>query len=69
VNAVSLGIIVTPWWDRMPERARNAYFAQTAASVPVGRVGQLEDVAQTILLLIQNSFVLGRLLTVWGGTS
>jgi NAD(P)-dependent dehydrogenase (short-subunit alcohol dehydrogenase family) len=67
VNAVCPGIILTPWWDRVPEQTRNTIFAQTAASVPVGRVGQPEDVAQAILFLIQNGFVTGTIIDCDGG--
>jgi len=38
VNAVSPGLIATPYWDRMPEDARQAMYQRSAASVPVGRV-------------------------------
>ncbi|GCF07131.1 SDR family oxidoreductase [Dictyobacter arantiisoli] len=67
VNAVSPGIIVTPWWDRVSEDFRNDFFAQSAAGTPVGRVGQPEDVAQTIIFLIQNTFVTGSIIDCDGG--
>jgi NAD(P)-dependent dehydrogenase (short-subunit alcohol dehydrogenase family) len=67
VNAVSPGIIATPWWDRVPEGFRNEIFTQTAASLPVGRVGQPEDVAQAIVFLIQNGFVTGTIIDCDGG--
>jgi NAD(P)-dependent dehydrogenase (short-subunit alcohol dehydrogenase family) len=67
VNGVCPGVIMTPWWDHVPEQARNAIFAQAAASVPVRRVGQPEDVAQAILFLIQDSFVTGTIIDCDGG--
>lgn len=67
VNAVSPGVIATPWWDRVPERFRNDFFEQSAAKAPVGRVGQPEDVAQAIVFLIQNTFVTGSILDCDGG--
>ena len=67
VNAVSPGVIATPWWDRVPEAFRAAHFAQSAAAVPVGRVGQPEDVAQAIVFLIQNSFMTGTIIDCDGG--
>lgn len=67
VNAVSPGVIATPWWDRVPEGFRNDYFAQSAATVPVGRVGQPEDVAQAIVFLIQNGFMTGTIIDCDGG--
>ena len=50
----------------MPEAFRDAYFAQSAAAVPVGRVGQPEDVAQAIVFLIQNSFMTGTIIDIEG---
>jgi NAD(P)-dependent dehydrogenase (short-subunit alcohol dehydrogenase family) len=67
VNAVSPGVIATPWWDRVPESFRNDFFAQSAASAPAGRVGQPEDVAQAIVFLIQNTFVTGSIIDCDGG--
>jgi NAD(P)-dependent dehydrogenase (short-subunit alcohol dehydrogenase family) len=67
VNAVSPGVIATPWWDRVPERFRNDFFAQAAANAPAGRIGQPEDVAQAIVFLIQNTFVTGTILDCDGG--
>jgi NAD(P)-dependent dehydrogenase (short-subunit alcohol dehydrogenase family) len=67
VNAVSPGVIATPWWDSFPSEQREAFFAQTAQSLPVGRVGQPEDVAQVILLLLQNGFMTGSIIGCDGG--
>jgi len=49
VNAVSPGTIDTPIRASMPEAARRDMLAKTAASLPVGRVGASEDIAQQIL--------------------
>jgi len=35
--------------------------------VPVGRVGQPEDVAQAMVFLIQNSFMTGTIIDCDGG--
>ncbi|HTK09901.1 MAG TPA: SDR family oxidoreductase [Ktedonobacteraceae bacterium] len=67
INAVSPGVIATPWWDRVPEAFRNTIFSQTAASLPVGRVGQPEDVAEAIVFLIKNGFMTGTIIDCDGG--
>jgi len=36
--------------------------------LPVGRVGEAEDVAQTYLYLMRNGFVTGQISIVDGGT-
>jgi NAD(P)-dependent dehydrogenase (short-subunit alcohol dehydrogenase family) len=67
VNAVSPGVVATPWWDVVPPDQRDAIFTQTAQSLPAGRVGQPEDVAQVILLLLQNGFMTGSIIECDGG--
>ncbi|GHO49614.1 SDR family oxidoreductase [Ktedonospora formicarum] len=67
VNAVSPGIIATPWWNIMPEKQRVAFFKESAAATSVGRVGEPEDVALSIVYLIQNGFVTGSVLECDGG--
>lgn len=67
VNAVSPGIIDTPWWDFMPADVRSETFRQYAQSTPAGRIGQPEDVARMIALLIGNTFITGQVMTIDGG--
>lgn len=67
VNAVSPGVIDTPWWSFLPEEARRETFSEYAQVAPVGRVGQPDDVAQAIAQLISNTFITGQVLTVDGG--
>jgi NAD(P)-dependent dehydrogenase (short-subunit alcohol dehydrogenase family) len=67
VNAVSPGVIDTPWWDSLPKDVRQSYFAQAASTLPVGRVGHADDVAQAIVMLARNGFVTGSVLEVAGG--
>ncbi|MEH7106701.1 SDR family oxidoreductase [Bacillus sp. JJ1764] len=67
VNIVSPGIIDTPSRSKMPEETRNNFYASVANKLPVKRIGRAEDVAQSVLYLIQNSFVTGTVLHVEGG--
>jgi len=67
VNIVSPGIIDTPSRSKMPEDARENFYATVAGKLPVKRVGKPEDVAQSVLYLLQNSFVTGTVLHVEGG--
>jgi NAD(P)-dependent dehydrogenase (short-subunit alcohol dehydrogenase family) len=69
VNAISPGVIDTPWWHGVPEPDRSALFAQYAAASPVGRIGSADDVAQAITSLIANGFVTGTVITVDGDSS
>lgn len=67
VNAVSPGIIDTPWWDAMPAGAKADFFARAGSSLPVARIGTAAEVAQTIALLVRNGFITGSTFEVDGG--
>jgi NAD(P)-dependent dehydrogenase (short-subunit alcohol dehydrogenase family) len=67
VNAVSPGVIDTPWWSSFPAEAREAQFEELAAAVPTGRIGDDADVAAAIAYVIGASFVTGTVLPVDGG--
>jgi NAD(P)-dependent dehydrogenase (short-subunit alcohol dehydrogenase family) len=69
VNAVSPGVVDTPWWDAMPADQREAALASFAAKAAVGRVGQPDDVAKTIAFLIDNTFMTGQTIICDGGLS
>ncbi|NUS12067.1 MAG: SDR family oxidoreductase [Streptomyces sp.] len=68
INAVSPGIIDTPWWNWLEAEARRRTFDEYARSAPAGRVGRPEDVAGAIGYLMGASFTTGVVLTVDGGS-
>lgn len=67
VNAVSPGVIDTPWWNWMSEDQKRESFKKFAQSTPVGRIGKPEDIAQAIVFVIGNSFMTGCVLECDGG--
>jgi NAD(P)-dependent dehydrogenase (short-subunit alcohol dehydrogenase family) len=67
VNAVTPGVVDTPWWDFVAAEQRQAAFAEYAGKAPVGRIGTPDDIASAIAFLIGNSFVTGHVLTCDGG--
>ncbi len=67
VNAVSPGIIDTPWWDAQPATLREAIFARAAAALPVGRVGTPDDVAAAVVFVATNGFMTGTVIECDGG--
>ena len=69
VNAVSPGVIDTPWWSFLPADAREAQFAGFGAELPVGRVGRADEVADAIVYLINAGFVSSTVLSVDGGAT
>jgi len=66
-NVVSPGIIDTPTRAAMPAEARTAMLENVAKSLPVKRVGQAEDCADQILLMLRNTFMTGSVVYVDGG--
>ena len=69
VNCLSPGFCDTERFDHMDSDRRNAMLANTAASLPLGRVGQPEDMGESIYYLATNTFVTGVVLDVDGGHS
>lgn len=67
VNLVSPGFVRTPLWAGIPEAQREAMYAERGAALPVGRVGEAEDIAQTYLYLMTNRYATGQAVVVDGG--
>jgi 3-oxoacyl-[acyl-carrier protein] reductase len=65
VNAVTPGFIVTEMTEKMTDKAREAMTEQ----IPLGRLGEAEDVANAVLFLAsdQSSYITGQVLGVNGG--
>lgn len=68
VNAVSPGVIDTPWWDKIPEAFKRRVFDRIAATVPVHRVAGAEEVADAIVFPAGNRYLTAIILDVDGGT-
>jgi NAD(P)-dependent dehydrogenase (short-subunit alcohol dehydrogenase family) len=67
VNAVSPGTVKTPAYGWMNAEQQQAYYAAIAESLPAKRVGEPDDLAASILYLMQNRFTTGTVLEVNGG--
>lgn len=67
INAISPGVIDTPYWDKMESGARESFYQAAARSVPLQRVGQAADIADAVLFFAGNRFVTGSVLLVDGG--
>jgi NAD(P)-dependent dehydrogenase (short-subunit alcohol dehydrogenase family) len=68
VNVVSPGVVDTPMYLRLGEEQRKTMYQQVAASLPVKKVGQAEDIAAAFLFLMGNSYATGTTLYVDGGS-
>jgi NAD(P)-dependent dehydrogenase (short-subunit alcohol dehydrogenase family) len=68
VNAVSPGIVDTPWWNGMPKEAKDAFFRTAEATLPVRRVGRAGEVGELVALVAASGFVTGSVYTIDGGS-
>jgi NAD(P)-dependent dehydrogenase (short-subunit alcohol dehydrogenase family) len=67
VNAVSPGLVDTPWWSAIPEAGRLAYFESAAKSLPAGRIATADDVAEAVVLAATNPNITGTIIESDGG--
>lgn len=67
INAVSPGVIDTPYWETVTEDRRDALFEMAANQLPVGRVGTPEEVAEAVLFAMTNRFTTGAIIDCDGG--
>lgn len=65
VNAVAPGFIQTTMTDKLPEKAKEALMS----AIPLGRLGQPEDVAKAVRFLCSDAanYITGQVLNVDGG--
>ena len=67
VNTISPGLIDTPIRAGMPADKKKAMLDHAAATLPARHVGQAEDVADAILMVMTNPFMTGSTLFIDGG--
>lgn len=67
VNAVSPGWVDTPIWSFVAGDKKDETLCAMAKRLPVGRIGQPDDIADAIGFLIGNGFTTGTTLHVEGG--
>ena len=67
VNAVSPGLVDSPYWDRLQPDARERLFEQRASNHLTGRVGKPDEVADFVLHVALNTFLCGAVIPLDGG--
>ncbi|GAA2879210.1 short-chain dehydrogenase [Actinoplanes cyaneus] len=67
INAVSPGLVDTPWWNGLAEPDRTAWFASAAKVLPVGRVSTADEIADAVVLAATNPSMTGSILHIDGG--
>jgi NAD(P)-dependent dehydrogenase (short-subunit alcohol dehydrogenase family) len=68
VNAVAPGVVRTPLWDAMTEADRQTMYDAAAQRLPLGRVGEVGDVALAYVYCMEQAYGTGVVLKVDGGT-
>ncbi|GAB4016134.1 SDR family oxidoreductase [Spirosoma koreense] len=68
VNVVMPGVIQTNLWNSMEPQQRENFYKSIGDSLLVKRVGQAEDIAQTYVFLMKQSFATGQTFIIDGGT-
>jgi NAD(P)-dependent dehydrogenase (short-subunit alcohol dehydrogenase family) len=69
VNTLSPGVVDTPAWDFLPTADRGPTMSAIGSSLPAGRVGTPDDLADAALFLMTNGFTTGTVLHVDGGAN
>jgi NAD(P)-dependent dehydrogenase (short-subunit alcohol dehydrogenase family) len=67
VNVVEPGIVRSPLWSGMSIEDQQAMYLQQAATLPAGRVGEVDDIAQAFVYSMTQSFMTGTSIPVDGG--
>lgn len=67
VNAVAPGITRSPVWSEIPAAEREEMYEAAGSSLPLGRVGDVEDVAKAYIQLMDQDYATGVVSVVDGG--
>ena len=67
VNCIAPGMVRTELHDRVSAERRETMFRTTGASLPVGRIGRPEEIAEAVLLAATCGYMTGHVLDVDGG--
>ena len=67
VNLVCPGAVDTELWSGMSEEQKKGFFKMMEEKLPVGKVGSVEDVAETYLYLMRDRNTTGTQVVTTGG--
>lgn len=67
VNTICAGIVDTPLLEDFYGKLREEILRELESSLPVGRIGRPEDIADGVIFLMGNSFITGTVLYIDGG--
>ena len=67
VNIVSPGVVKSPLWDAMPQAERDALYAGMAEKLLLKHVGEPEELAESYLYLMKQTYGTGQVIGADGG--
>jgi NAD(P)-dependent dehydrogenase (short-subunit alcohol dehydrogenase family) len=67
VNAVAPGVTRSPLWSALSAEDEQAMYAGIGGGLPVGRIGEVDDVALAYLYTMEQEMATGTVVTVDGG--
>jgi NAD(P)-dependent dehydrogenase (short-subunit alcohol dehydrogenase family) len=67
VNIVCPGVVKSPLWANMTQNDRDALYQGIADRLPVGHVGETDEIAKAYLYLMAQTYGTGQVLVVDGG--
>jgi NAD(P)-dependent dehydrogenase (short-subunit alcohol dehydrogenase family) len=67
VNLVRPGVVESPLWSGMTEAEQAQLFKDTAATLPVGHTGQVDEIALAYLYTMEQTYATGSIVSVDGG--
>jgi NAD(P)-dependent dehydrogenase (short-subunit alcohol dehydrogenase family) len=67
VNAVKPGVVRSPLWSNLSVEDQQTLYDETSRLLPVGRVGEVTDIAEAYVYLMNQPYATGTILTVDGG--
>jgi NAD(P)-dependent dehydrogenase (short-subunit alcohol dehydrogenase family) len=67
VNTIRPGLIDSPMWDFLDQDARRRFMQHARETLPVRRVGAIEDIGHAAVFLMTNPYVTGAVVEVNGG--
>jgi NAD(P)-dependent dehydrogenase (short-subunit alcohol dehydrogenase family) len=67
INAISPGLVDTPWWNAMPEQARADYFDLAEKGLPARHVSSADEIAEAVVLAATNPSLTGTVIQIDGG--
>jgi NAD(P)-dependent dehydrogenase (short-subunit alcohol dehydrogenase family) len=67
INAVKPGVVRSPLWSDLSAEDQQTLYDETSRLLPVGRVGEVTDIAEAYLYLMNQGYATGTIVTADGG--